>query len=305
MRDEVLRWSAQPPEARLEIEDDTYNYTGVFAEIPARAEQETVRIREWTAVPTICWDCPPTSPEAVGNLACALPDATSRLTLRLLTDSMADAFENLPVRLANDLEITGMAHLMASSVYAPPCIVFVFAICTFAPPLPSSQVMRNAFTRVAILVFLGSGARASARSRGESELLLTVRVYDLAQVGADDLHQATERADIIFRQAGIRIRWVVVPPVNEVHEYQDSEEWNSSDLHLRLWPRAGIASNTFSEDTLGFRLSTEKSTAIIIADEVRGRAPLPFANPVELVALVMLQLVCRVGSSEFCVGIFG
>jgi len=120
-----------------------------------------------------------------------------------------------------------------------------------------------------------------------TEPLLTVRVYDLAQVGADDLHQATERADIIFRQAGIRIRWVVVPPVNEVHEDQDSEEWNPSDIHLRLWPRAGIGSNTFSEDTLGFRLSTEKSTAIIIADEVRNRAVLQFTNPGELLGLVM------------------
>jgi hypothetical protein len=38
---------------------------------------------------------------------------------------------------------------------------------------------------------------------------------------------------------------------------------------------------------LGFRLSTEKSTAVIIADEVRKRAALQFINPGELLGLVM------------------
>jgi hypothetical protein len=60
--------------------------------------------------------------------------------------------------------------------------------------------MRDAFTGVAILVVLGSGARANPRSHREPELHLTVRVYDSGHVGADDLHQAVERADIIFRQ---------------------------------------------------------------------------------------------------------
>jgi predicted Zn-dependent protease len=45
--------------------------------------------------------------------------------------------------------------------------------------------------------------------------------------------------------------------------------------------------SNFSEDTLGFRLSMEKSTAIIIADEVRNRAALQFTNPGELLGLVM------------------
>src|SRR5215471_2352882 len=81
MRDEVLRWSAQPPETGLKMEGDTYNYSAVSAETLARAEQEVV-----------------------GNPALPLPDAITRLTLRLLTNSVADAFQNLPVRLANDLE---------------------------------------------------------------------------------------------------------------------------------------------------------------------------------------------------------
>jgi hypothetical protein len=157
---------------------------------------------------------------------------------------------------------------------------------------------------MAILVVLGSAARAGARSKTESELHLTVRVYDCAHVGADDLHQAEERAHRIFRQAKIRVTWVLVPLVNEVHEHQDSEEWNPADLHLRLWPRDGVGSNTFGEDTLGFRLSTEKSTAVIIADEVQKRAAVQFTNPGELLGLVMaheighLLLLSKAHSAE-------
>ena len=147
--------------------------------------------------------------------------------------------------------------------------------------------MRKAFTGVAILAIFGSGARANTRSHREPELHLTVMVYDSAHVGADDLHQAVERADIIFRQAKIRVTWILVPLASEVHAHHDSEEWNPADLHLRLWPRAGVGPSNFSEDTLGFRLSTEKSTAIIIADEVRNRAALQFTNPGELLGLVM------------------
>jgi hypothetical protein len=112
-------------------------------------------------------------------------------------------------------------------------------------------------------------------------------VYDSAHVGAEDLRQAEERADIIFRQANIRVAWILVPLVSEVHERHDGEEWNPPDLHLRLWPRAGVGPSNISEDTLGFRLSTEKSTAIIIADEVRNRAARQFTNPGELLGLVM------------------
>ena len=69
--------------------------------------------------------------------------------------------------------------------------------------------MRNVSTGVAILMVLGSGARAGARSHSESDLQLTVRVYDLARVGADDIHQAEQRADSIFRQAKISVTWIL------------------------------------------------------------------------------------------------
>ena len=76
--------------------------------------------------------------------------------------------------------------------------------------------MHNAFTGAAILmVVMGNMARTSARSHTEPELHLTVRVYDLAHVGADDLQQAEERADRIFRETRIRITWVLVSRASE------------------------------------------------------------------------------------------
>jgi hypothetical protein len=82
---------AQPPDEELQIEVHIYNYSKVSHEMLVRAEQESARIFERIGVATIWLDCPLTSQEAVRNRACALPDAPTRLTLRLLSNSMADS----------------------------------------------------------------------------------------------------------------------------------------------------------------------------------------------------------------------
>ena len=84
---------AQPPETGLKIEIHIYNYSSINDEMLARAEQETTRIFIHIGVGAIWRVCPRTSNEAVYNRACALPDAPTRLTLRLLTNSMADALQ--------------------------------------------------------------------------------------------------------------------------------------------------------------------------------------------------------------------
>jgi len=82
---------AQPPDTGLQIEVHIYNYSAVSHEMLVRAEQESARIFERIGIATIWLDCPLTSQEAVRNRACALPDAPTRLTLRLLSNSMADS----------------------------------------------------------------------------------------------------------------------------------------------------------------------------------------------------------------------
>jgi len=88
----LVRLGAQTPATDLSIELHIYNYSTVPAETLARAEREKDRIFERIAV-TMRWlDCPRTSEEALRNRACALPDAPTRLTLRLLSNSMAESF---------------------------------------------------------------------------------------------------------------------------------------------------------------------------------------------------------------------
>ena len=44
-----------------------------------------------------------------------------------------------------------------------------------------------------------------------------------------------------------------VPMPDEVHDHAKSEAWNPADLHLRLWTRSSVGSNTYGEDTCGYR----------------------------------------------------
>jgi hypothetical protein len=118
-------------------------------------------------------------------------------------------------------------------------------------------------------------------------LQLTVKLYNSAHVSPGDLAKAEERAAGIFRQAKIKVNWDLVPPPDEVHDGGKSEAWNPADLHLRFWTRVSVRSNSCGEDTLGFRVSTETSTAIIIADEIRNRSATEFTNPGDLLGLVM------------------
>jgi len=83
---------AHPAETWLKIEIHIYNYSSIPDETLARAEQETARIFQHIDVGAIWRVCPLTSQEAIRNRACALPDVTTRLTLRLLSNSMADSF---------------------------------------------------------------------------------------------------------------------------------------------------------------------------------------------------------------------
>jgi hypothetical protein len=134
----------------------------------------------------------------------------------------------------------------------------------------------------------GGVRRAIARPNSTGyELQLTVRVYNPAHVPPFELSDAEHQAARIFRRAKIKIVWEHVPMPDEVHDHVPSQEWNPADLHLRLWTRASVGLRTYGEDTLGFCVSLEMSTAIIISDEIRKRGATAVTNPGELLGLVM------------------
>jgi hypothetical protein len=83
---------AQPTDTGLKIEIHIYNYSAVSPEMLVRAEQESARIFERIGIVTTWQHCPLTSQDAIRNRACAPPGAPTRLSLRLLSNSMADSF---------------------------------------------------------------------------------------------------------------------------------------------------------------------------------------------------------------------
>ena len=86
----VVGLGAQSGEPGMKIEVQIYNYSAFSAETLARTEQETSRIFERIGVTTILRFCPHTSQEEVRNEACTLPEAPTRLTLRLFSNSKAN-----------------------------------------------------------------------------------------------------------------------------------------------------------------------------------------------------------------------
>ena len=83
---------AHPRHTDLAIEVHIYNYSTIAAEMVEGAQHETARIFERIGIATTWLNCPINSQEAIRNRTCAIPDTPTRLTLRLLSNSMADSF---------------------------------------------------------------------------------------------------------------------------------------------------------------------------------------------------------------------
>ena len=81
---------AQTPQSAMKVEIRVYNHSAVSPEILAHSEREAAGIFQKIGVETAWLVCPVTSEEAVRNRACALHDAPIELTLRLLSNSMAE-----------------------------------------------------------------------------------------------------------------------------------------------------------------------------------------------------------------------
>ena len=77
---------------RLTIEVHIYNYSSVSAVALARAEKETARIYQRLGVAMEWRNCPRTAEELAQSAACDFPAASTRFTLRLLSDEMAHTF---------------------------------------------------------------------------------------------------------------------------------------------------------------------------------------------------------------------
>jgi len=232
--------AAQPPDTGLRIEVHVYNYSVVSHEMLVRAEQESARIFERIGVATIWLDCPLTSQEAVRNRTCALPDAPTRVTLRLLSNSMAD-------RLGVGGDIFGSALLPAEQGFGVVANVYADRTRELADRREFEVILGRVIahelghlllgehghasagimharwraqdlgiSRQAAMLFLPGEAkricanvraRAGQKPASEPSAAITVRVYRLAQMPTSTLDGAEAEAGKIFEQAGIEISW--------------------------------------------------------------------------------------------------
>jgi hypothetical protein len=103
--------SATRSETGLKIEIDIYNYSVLSRETLSVAEVESDKIFRPTGIAAIWLQCPLDSEQAVSNKACARPGAPTRLTLRLLPDSMAN-------RAGVGADVFGSAILSETGGYA-------------------------------------------------------------------------------------------------------------------------------------------------------------------------------------------
>ena len=76
----------------MKIEVHIYNYVGASPETLARAERETARIYERAGIAMAWLICPLSPEELAQNTTCDLPAEPTRLTLRLLSNEMAQRF---------------------------------------------------------------------------------------------------------------------------------------------------------------------------------------------------------------------
>ncbi len=114
----LVRLSAQTATEELKIEVHIYNYSGVTGQRVTRAEQEAARIFEHAGIATTWLDCPLTAAEAKRNNFCAVPDAPMRLTLRLLSNSMADSLGITGDIFGSALQPANGGYGVVANVYA-------------------------------------------------------------------------------------------------------------------------------------------------------------------------------------------
>jgi hypothetical protein len=86
----VLR--GEPQKTGLSIDIHIYNYAGISDYALAQAEQETARIYQRVGISMIWRNCPLNEAELARNTTCDLPGTPTIITLRLLSNAMAQTF---------------------------------------------------------------------------------------------------------------------------------------------------------------------------------------------------------------------
>jgi hypothetical protein len=138
------------------------------------------------------------------------------------------------------------------------------------------------------LAATGSGTLTLAKNPRhveKSDRAITLRVYDYAYVNRSELLAAEGRATGILAQAGVETHWVDCPTSpGTLDKYPNCPlEWQENDLVVRIMPKAMVALQEKTPDTLGSALGCEIgpcSMAGVYSDRILSlssgaRAPAP------------------------------
>jgi hypothetical protein len=138
---------------------------------------------------------------------------------------------------------------------------------------------------LAALAATGSGTLAWAKNPEKTAEVITLRVYDYAQVSRPALLAAEGEATRILRQASVELRWVDCPTVEaERDSYRQCLSAGLEDaLVIRVLPKAMVGLQEKTADTLGSAIGCDHgpcSVAGVYYDRVRSlsgaaTAPVP------------------------------
>ena len=100
----------------------------------------------------------------------------------------------------------------------------------------------------------------------DSDLRITVHVYNISQVPAQTLAVAETEAWKAFERAGIHVLWVSGPLTPA--QVRESADRVRSDIFLRIYNQSMVKPWRVDGSALGFVLSLENSHAIVFYDRV-------------------------------------
>jgi hypothetical protein len=123
----------------------------------------------------------------------------------------------------------------------------------------------------------------------DSDLQITVHVYNISQVPAETLAAAETQVSTVFERAGIHVLWVSGPLTPaEVWESEDrSNPSVRSDIFLRIYNQSMVKPWRVNDSALGFVVPFENSDAIVFYDRVQRLCQVRQSEPAPILGAAM------------------
>jgi hypothetical protein len=152
--------------------------------------------------------------------------------------------------------------------------------------------MRKLFGLPAAVIFRMAAVLTAADIRSmlplDSDLQITVHVYNISRVPAETLAAAETQVSTVFERAGIHVLWVSGPLTPaEVWESEDrSNPSVRSDIFLRIYNQSMVKPWRVKDSALGF-IVPENGHAIVFYDRVQRLCQFRQSDPAPILGAAM------------------